>query len=180
MKAPGSFWQTQDFPYQAMEWNDTTSLYSVEANGRLSVSPRVTLLAGLRQLADETGALLILDEVQCGVARTGKLFAHEHYDLTPDILAFAKGIGGGFPVGVIAGKRAYMDALDGGMWQYGDESYPEVGVTFFAGTFVRHPLALAAARAVLKRLKQEGPALQRSLSDKTAELARTLNGCFEE
>jgi hypothetical protein len=55
MKAPGSFWQTQDFPYQAMAWKDTTSLYSFEADGRLDISPRVTLLAGLRwlQLNDE-------------------------------------------------------------------------------------------------------------------------------
>ena len=51
-----------------------------------------------------------------------------------------------------------MDALDGGMWQYGDDSYPEAGVTFFAGTFVRHPLALAAARAVLQHFKEAGPA----------------------
>ena len=56
-------------------------------------------------------------------------------------------VGGGLPIGVIAGKRAFMDALDGGHWQYGDDSIPTVGVTYFAGTFVRHPLALAAAQA---------------------------------
>jgi hypothetical protein len=49
----------------------------------------------------------------------------------------------------------------GGAWRFGDESGPGVGVTFFAGTFVRHPLALAAARAVLERLRQEGPEMQR-------------------
>ena len=56
-------------------------------------------LKGLRDLCDEHGLLLILDEVQCGVARTGTLFAHEQYGITPDIMAIAKGIGGGFPVG---------------------------------------------------------------------------------
>ena len=63
---------------------------------------------------------------------------------------YGKILGGGLPIGAIAGKRAFMDALDGGMWQYGDASVPEVGVTYFAGTFVRHPLALAAAKAALE------------------------------
>ena len=61
------------------------------------------------------------------------------------------------PIGVIAGKREYMDALDGGHWQFGDASIPTVGVTYFAGTFVRHPLALAAAKAALEYMKSEGP-----------------------
>ena len=56
-------------------------------------------IAGLRALADEHGLLLLFDEVQCGVARTGKLYAYEHYGVVPDIMATAKGIGGGFPMG---------------------------------------------------------------------------------
>ena len=68
-----------------------------------------------------------------------------------------------------------MDALDGGLWSYGDDSFPEAGVTFFAGTFVRHPLALAAARAVLQRLLDEGPELQRTLNIRTAQLVDELN-----
>jgi acyl carrier protein len=82
---------------------------------------------------------------------------------------------GGFPIGVIAGKRDYMDALDGGSWQYGDESMPTVGVTYFAGTFVRHPLALAAAKAALQHLKDSGPALQEQLNRTTQALADDLN-----
>ncbi len=54
---------------------------------------------GLRRICDENDLMLVLDEVQCGVARTGKLFAYEHYGIEPDILASAKGIGGGFPMG---------------------------------------------------------------------------------
>jgi glutamate-1-semialdehyde aminotransferase len=50
-------------------------------------------------------------------------------------------MGGGLSIGAILGQRKYLDALDGGHWQYGDESIPEIGVTYFAGTFVRHPLA---------------------------------------
>ncbi len=63
------------------------------------------------------------------------------------------------PIGALCGKAKYMDALDGGGWQYGDESFPEVGVTFFAGTFVRHPLAVRSALSVLTQIKREGPAL---------------------
>ena len=65
-------------------------------------------------------------------------------------------------------------------WRYGDESIPEVGVTFFAGTFVRHPLALAAARAVLLRLKEEGPELQRKLNLRTTRFVEMLNAHAEK
>src|SRR5262249_19289905 len=83
-------------------------------------------------------------------------------------------------LGILAGKRKYMDGLDGGMWQYGDESFPEAGVTFFAGTFVRHPLAMAAAWAVLNRLKEQGPGLQLKLTERVARLCRTLNNFFAQ
>jgi len=64
-------------------------------------------LKGLRDLCDDTGALLVLDEVQCGMGRTGKLFAHEWSGISPDIMMVAKGIGGGFPLGaVLATERA--------------------------------------------------------------------------
>jgi len=72
-----------------------------------------------------------------------------------------------------------MDALDGGHWQFGDQSVPEVGVTYFAGTFVRHQLALATARAVLLHLKERGPALQAEISGRTATLVTELNGYFQ-
>jgi hypothetical protein len=68
-----------------------------------------------------------------------------------------------------------MDALDGGFWQYGDDSTPEAGVTYFAGTFVRHPLTLAAAKATLTYLKEQGPGLQEKLNAQTARLAEMMN-----
>jgi glutamate-1-semialdehyde aminotransferase len=92
-----------------------------------------------------------------------------------DLASYGKVVGGGFPIGVIAGKRQYMDALDGGGWQYGDNSIPTVGVTYFAGTFVRHPLALAAAHAVLDHLKAAGPVLQERLNARTTALMDELN-----
>ena len=68
-----------------------------------------------------------------------------------------------------------MDVLDGGCWRFGDDSFPETGVTFFAGTFVRHPLALAAAKAVLCHLKEQGLQLQENLTAKTVKLVGRLN-----
>jgi len=94
--------------------------------------------------------------------------------------SYGKVVGGGFPIGVIAGKREYMDALDGGQWQFGDASIPTVGVTYFAGTFVRHPLALAAAKAVLEHIQDEGPGLQERLNAATAAMAGELNAFCEE
>jgi glutamate-1-semialdehyde aminotransferase len=84
---------------------------------------------------------------------------------------YGKVVGGGYPIGIIGGKSKYMDALDGGYWQFGDDSVPETGVTYFAGTFVRHPVALAAARAVLKKIKEGGDKLYKELEDKTSAMA---------
>ncbi len=72
----------------------------IQGEGGIRVLPDACL-KGLRDLCDETGALMILDEVQCGVGRSGKLFAHEWAGITPDIMMVAKGIGGGFPLGAV-------------------------------------------------------------------------------
>ncbi len=91
-------------------------------------------LQGLRDLADAHGALLIFDEVQCGVARTGELFAYQHFGVTPDIMAIAKGIGGGFPVGAcLATEHAASGMVVG----------------THGSTFGGNPLAMAACEAVL-------------------------------
>ncbi len=81
--------------------NEHTAGFLVEpVQGEGGVRPASqAFMKGLRQLCDEHDLMLVLDEVQCGIARTGKLFAHEHYGIEPDILASAKGIGGGFPMG---------------------------------------------------------------------------------
>jgi len=73
-----------------------------------------------------------------------------------------------------------MDALDGGQWQFGDDSVPTVGVTYFAGTFVRHPLALAAANAVLEHLAEQGPALQEGINARTTAMVESMNSACAE
>ena len=133
----------------------------------------------LRKLTEQSGTVLIFDEVITGF-RTCPGGAQEHFGVKADLASYGKVIGGGLPIGVIAGKRAYMDALDGGSWQFGDASVPTVGVTYFAGTFVRHPLALAAVRAVLLHLKEKGPALQRETNAKAERLATELNAFFKQ
>ena len=71
-----------------------------------------------------------------------------------------------------------MDKIDGGMWHYGDDSSPRVKTTFFAGTYCKHPLSLAAAKAILEYLKAQGNTLQIQLGDRTTQFVRELNNCF--
>jgi len=105
----------------------------IQGEGGIRVPPD-TFLKGLRALADTHGLLLVLDEVQTGVGRTGRLFAHEWAGITPDIMAIAKGIGGGFPVGAcLASERAAQGMTVG----------------THGSTFGGNPLAMAVANAVL-------------------------------
>lgn len=140
------------------------------------LQPREFLHA-LRDLTREMGIALILDEVITGF-RIHPGGAQAWFGVHADLATYGKVIGGGMPIGVIAGRREYMDAFDGGVWNYGDNSVPEAGVTFFAGTFVRHPLAMTAARAVMKHLQAAGPALQHDLNERTARFAQAVNNFF--
>ncbi|MBK6673093.1 MAG: aminotransferase class III-fold pyridoxal phosphate-dependent enzyme [Proteobacteria bacterium] len=140
---------------------------------RPDLQPR-EFLKELREIATKGGAALVFDDVVTGF-RSCPGGAQEIFGVRADIVTYGKVVGGGMPIGIVAGSAHYLDALDGGGWQYGDDSYPEVGVTFFAGTFVRHPLSLASARAVLQKLKAEGPQLQRKLNRRTTQLVQEIN-----
>jgi glutamate-1-semialdehyde aminotransferase len=134
----------------------------------------VEFLQELREITRDAGAVLIFDEVVTGFrAHPGGVQAL--IGVQADIATYGKVIGGGNPIGAIAGRREFMDALDGGYWQFGDDSVPPSGVTYFAGTFVRHPLVLASAKASLEHLKQEGPALQERLNARTTAMVDELN-----
>ncbi len=128
----------------------------------------------LRAITEQAGICLIFDEVVTGF-RTHPGGMQAIYGVRADLATYGKVVGGGMPVGILAGRAAYMDALDGGDWRYGDDSTPEAAVTFFAGTFVRHPLALAALNAVLTHIETSGPALQEEIGSRTAALAARLN-----
>ncbi len=138
----------------------------------------VHFLKTVRELTEKAGTAFILDEIVTGF-RVHPGGVQALFGIRADLATYGKVAGGGMPIGILAGKAAYMDALDGGFWQYGDDSYPAAGVTFFAGTFVRHPLALAATVSVLKHLKAAGPSLQRELSERTSHLVDAINAVFE-
>jgi glutamate-1-semialdehyde aminotransferase len=138
----------------------------------------VEFLKQVRAICTASETALIFDEVITGF-RSHPGGAQALFDIRADLVTYGKVVGAGIPIGVIAGKRDFMDALDGGHWQYGDGSIPEVGVTYFAGTFVRHPLALAAAKAALLHLKEVGSSLQQGLTQKTTRLADALNALLQ-
>ena len=133
----------------------------------------------VRALTAQSGAALLFDEMITGL-RLGPTGAQGFYGVKADLATYGKVIGGGFPLGVVAGSARWMDAIDGGTWQYGDDSYPAADQTFFAGTFCKHPVALAAAGAVLHHLRERGPALYEELNARTARLVAALRAVLGE
>lgn len=136
-------------------------------------------LQTVRKITEESGSALIFDEVITGF-RLGLGGAQQYYNIQADIATYGKVIGGGMPIGVMAGKARFMDALDGGAWSYGDASVPEVGVTYFAGTFVRHPAAMAACHAAIEILQDGGQSFYSRLSEQTTHLSTALNSYCKE
>ncbi len=105
--------------------------------------PSVTFMQALRQRCDEVGALLILDEIQCGMGRTGKMFAFEHFDIVPDILTLGKALGGGMPIeALVSSQKNLMEFTHSPMLGH---------ITTFGG----HPVICAAASAAVHVLKTE-------------------------
>lgn len=122
--------------------NDTACVIIEPIQGEAGiVLPNEGYLKALREKCNETGALLIFDEVQTAFGRTGKMFAFQHYNVIPDIINFAKGIGGGMPIGAFASSRKIMSAF---------MNNPVLGhITTFGG----HPVSCAAALALLTELE---------------------------
>ena len=133
-------------------------LEPVQGEGGIRVLPDACL-KGLRDLCDATGALMILDEVQCGMGRTGKLFAHEWAGITPDIMMVAKGIGGGFPLGAVL---ATENAASG------------MGAGSHGSTYGGNPLACAVGLAVLKIIAE--PRFLGEVNRKAALFRQRLEG----
>ena len=136
-------------------------------------------LRELRAMTENEPTCLIFDEVITGL-RMGLGGAQEHFGIKADLASYGKVVGGGMPIGVIGGKAEYMGGLDGGFWQFGDDSRPEQGMTYFAGTFVRHPLTLAASKAILEHLRDGGKPMYDELNQLADYLADELNKVFEE
>ncbi|MEM7587997.1 MAG: aminotransferase class III-fold pyridoxal phosphate-dependent enzyme, partial [Acidobacteriota bacterium] len=142
-----------------------------------TVQPK-EFLQQLRALTRRLEIPLIFDEMITGF-RVHRGGAQAWFDVQADLVTYGKVVGGGLPIGVVAGSATLMDAVDGGFWRFGDDSYPTANQTVFAGTFSKHPLALAAAVAVLEHLKDQGSELQQRLNERAAQLAETLDAWFK-
>jgi len=150
--------------FQHIDFGDMTSLDLIDFKTAAVIIETVQGEAGvrianksyfkkLREKCTETGTLLILDEIQCGFGRTGKLWAFEHYGIQPDILLAAKGMGGGMPIGCFISSKEIMSSL---------KQNPILGhITTFGG----HPISTAASLATLETIQNE------NLIDQVAEKA---------
>jgi amino acid adenylation domain-containing protein len=144
---------------------------------RPDIQPK-EFLHQVRRMTEQTETVLIMDEMVTGF-RVHPGGAQAWFGVQADLATYGKIVGGGLPIGVVAGKAKYMGAVDGGLWNFGDSSYPRALQTVFGGTFWKHPLSMAASLAVLNQLKSRGPALQQELNQKAGRLVETLNACFE-
>jgi len=175
-----------------LDWNDPKSLdiLRVHANElacvlvepvqsrRPDIQPKA-FLHELRRITEQSGSLLIIDEMVTGF-RVHPGGAQAWFDVQADLAIYGKVVGGGLPLGIVAGKAAYMDAFDGGPWNYGDASYPRAEKTLFAGAYFKHPLTMAVAHAILTRLKNEGLELLAELNERTTQLTQALDNIFAQ
>src|SRR5213596_2925543 len=129
----------------------------VQGEGGFVVAPQA-FLDGVRRLCDEHGIVMVVDEVQTGFGRTGKLFAIEHYGIEPDLITVAKSIAAGLPLSGVLGKAEIMDAP---------------GDSAIGGTYVGNPVAQAAALAVLDVIEEEG------VCERAAQLGETIRARME-
>ncbi|MCB2298650.1 aminotransferase class III-fold pyridoxal phosphate-dependent enzyme [Clostridium tagluense] len=134
----------------------------------------------LRNITKACGIVMIFDEIITGF-RILPGGAQKWFDIEADMVTYGKVIGGGIPIGIIAGKAEFMDGIDGGYWSYGDNSYPgnTEKKTAFAGTFCQHPHAMIAVIAVAKYLLNHGKNLQLNLNKRTSDMAKSLNEFFK-
>ncbi|GLW73271.1 hypothetical protein Kpho02_55700 [Kitasatospora phosalacinea] len=139
----------------------------------------VAFLRALRELTARRGIVLLFDEMLTGL-RPHPRGAQHHFGVVPDLATYGKALGSGYPIGAVAGRADILDGVDGGFWRYGDDSRPEAETTFFGGTYMQHPLSMAAAKASLLHLTAEGPALQERLNARTDALAADLNRFFAD
>ena len=157
--------------FRQLPWGDMTALEAaisdrtaavmlepVQGEGGIRPLPDADLRL-IRELCDRTGALLVLDEVQCGMGRTGKLFAHEWAGVTPDIMMVAKGIGGGFPLGAVLATEAAAAGMVAGT---------------HGSTYGGNPLACAVGARVMEIIAD--PAFLAEVNRKAALLRQRLEG----
>jgi 4-aminobutyrate aminotransferase/(S)-3-amino-2-methylpropionate transaminase len=140
--------------YVAAESVAAIVIEPVQGEGGFVVAPR-EFMTGIRRICDDNGIVLVVDEVQTGFGRTGKMWAIEHYGIEPDLVVLAKSIAAGLPLSAVIGRAEIMDAP------------PDSAI---GGTYVGNPVAQAAAHAVLDVFEEEG------LVDRAAQIGETIRG----
>jgi len=142
---PGTQFIEFNNPDDLEQINNQTAAVILETiqGGAGFISPKNDYLKKVKERCDQVGALLILDEIQSGIGRTGKIFGYEHFSVVPDIIICGKGLGGGMPIGAMIASRDHMNLLQ-------DE--PKLGhITTFGG----HPVIAAAGLATLKKISSQ-------------------------
>lgn len=135
------------------------------------------LIKKVRELTQKHGVALIFDEIINGF-RLSQRGAQDWYGVEADIVAYGKSISGGLPLAAIAGKAKFMEAFDGGTWQYGDDSAPEGVIAYYAGTFIKNPISVAAAHAALSEIERRGVAMQQELNERANSFAHHIREIF--
>lgn len=139
----------------------------------------IEYLRELREITKQFNIALIFDEIITGF-RMQLGGCQEIFGITADIVTYGKVIGGGLPIGVVSGKAKFLDYTDGGVWQYNDESLPKSKMTFVAGTFCHHPLAMRSALCILNILKNDKHEFYSSLNARTDDFCHRMNNYFKE
>ena len=158
---------------------DEIALVMVEPvqSRRPDIQPRA-FLQELRRMTTERGALLLFDELITGF-RIGAGGAQSFFGVQADLVTYGKIVAGGLPMGVVAGTREAMSVFDGGLWNFGDDSYPTGQRTLFAGAFFKHPLSMGVAVSILEEIQRRGPEMYEALNGRTTRLVERLNAFFE-
>ncbi|PHM37671.1 aminotransferase class III-fold pyridoxal phosphate-dependent enzyme [Xenorhabdus innexi] len=172
-----NYGEQQSLDYIAAHGHEIAMVMVEPVQSRNITLRPTSFIQTLRKITAQQNIVLLFDEIITGF-RYHAQGAQHYYQIKADLVTYGKVIGGGLPVGVLAGNAAVMDYIDGGFWQFGDASYPPNETTFFAGTFCKHPLAMAAAEATLLHMKAQGPSLQADLNDRTTGFVKRLNGLF--
>ena len=147
---------------------------------RPDIQPK-EFLHELRRITRDNNVALIFDEVITGF-RISAGGAQEYFGIKADLVTYGKVLGGGMPIGVVAGSARFMNSVDGGVWNFGDDSVPEYENqrTLITGTFCHHPLTMAAAYATLSHIKAGRDTIYSEANKKADYMVNTLNKFFEE
>lgn len=170
-----------------LDFGDAAALRTIERQAdelaAVLVEPRqsrrpgldlATFLRELREVTRQGNVALVFDEIITGF-RTHPGGMQALLGIEADLVTYGKAIGAGMPVAAVGGSARYLDAIDGGFWDPGDDSYPSARQTFFAGTYFKSPLVVSVLRQVLGKLSRESPGLQNRLDERTASLVARLD-----